>query len=371
MPLLTVSTGSISLRWHIALALLIVGLSGEIRTVESATIKYPPVVAGHLLRFPQDQGSHPEFRTEWWYVTGHLATDAGESLGFQVTFFRNRPAVESSNPSRFNPRQLLFAHAALADISQGRLVHDERSARAGFSLAGAEEGRTKLWIGDWKLERIGHDYRISIPARDFSFEFTLTPTQPILMNGYQGYSQKGPRASEASYYYSEPQLRVSGVLERQGRRLTVMGKAWLDHEWSSALLNERAVGWDWIGINLEDGSALMAFNMRDRAGKTLWAGGTRRYEDGRTIILKPAEIAFIPRRRWISPRTGIRYPVVWEVRIPGLSLTLQPIMDDQELDTRASTGTIYWEGAVRAKSGTSLVGVGYLEMTGYGQALRF
>lgn len=356
---------------YITLVLCLVIVVGNGKATEAPQTDYPPVSPGQVLSFPQDHGSHPDFRTEWWYVTGHLSTEKGESLGFQVTFFRSRTPAQSSNPSRFNPRQLLFAHAALTDVAQGRLIHDERSARASFSLAGAEEGRTNVWINDWKLSFNDGVYRVRIPARDFNLELALTPPQAVLAHGLNGYSQKGPNPADASYYYSEPQLSVGGTLEREGQRVAVRGKAWLDHEWSSALLNEKATGWDWVGINFQDGGALMAFRMRDRNGKALWAGGTRRDKEGRATILDPEEIVFIPHRRWTSPRTGIRYPVVWEARIPGLRLTLEPLMEDQELDARASTGTIYWEGAVSVNDGTRRVGAGYLEMTGYGEALQF
>lgn len=358
------------LRYIIPLLAIFV-VPANLGAVESKAVDYPPVVPGRALSFPKDQGSHPQFRTEWWYVTGHIVTPKGQALGFQVTFFRSRPRVEWANPSRFTPRQLIFAHAALADTSEGRLLHDERSARAGFSLAEAKQGRTHAWIGDWGLEQVDGVYQVRIPTDEFRFEFTLTPTQPILLHGQGGYSRKGSRPSEASYYYSEPQLQVTGTLERQGQRVAVEGEAWLDHEWSSTLLNPEATGWDWVGINLKDGGALMVFRMRTREGDSLWAGGTYRFADGRVRILGPDEVSLLEQRSWVSPRTGISYPVVWEIRIPGLNFTVKPLMDDQELDARASTGTIYWEGAVDARQGDRLIGKGYLEMTGYGEAITF
>lgn len=336
-----------------------------------AGIEYPPVTPGRQIAFPADEGSHPAFRIEWWYVTGWLTTPDGERLGFQITFFRNRPGFASENPSRFAPRQLLAAHAALSDPTLGRLRHDQRAAREGFGLAYAREGRLELAIDDWVLAQEGKGYRAVIPAQGFRLELTFEPTQPPLLHGRHGLSQKGPEERSASYYYSLPHLRVAGTVERDGRRGTVTGEAWFDHEWASELMDEAAVGWDWIGINLLDGGALMAFRLRDRQGATHWAGGTLRRADGTVETFGPREVTFVPGRRWTSPRSGITYPVEWTVRAGPLALALRPLLDDQENDGRASTGTLYWEGAVEALHAGRVVGRGYLELTGYGTPLRF
>jgi predicted secreted hydrolase len=330
---------------------------------------YPRVEPGPL-RFPRDHGSHPEFRTEWWYVTGWVADPAGNPYGVQVTFFRNRPRIAENNPSAFAPRQLVFAHAALADPRRARLLHDQRAARTGFGLADADERSARVWIDDWSLALVEGSYSARIAAREFAFDLRFAPTQPLLLNGDAGYSRKGPGAAQASHYYSEPQLGVAGTLTVAAATVSVSGTAWLDHEWSSEAMAPEATGWDWSGINLADGGALMAFRMRDKAGGTLWAGGTLRERDGRTRALAPDEVRFSPSRSWRSPRTGIEYPVAMTVAAGGIEITLEPLFDDQELDSRASTGTIYWEGAVRASVAGREVGRGYLELTGYGTPLR-
>jgi predicted secreted hydrolase len=331
---------------------------------------YPPVVAGVPLVFPRDHGSHPAFRVEWWYVTGWLRDDGGTDYGFQVTFFRLRPGIAESNPSAFAPRQLLFAHAALADVRLGRLRHDQRAARAGFGLAEAATATTDLRIEDWSLALDGGVYAARVAARDFTLALTLTPTQAPLPEGEGGYSRKGPEPRQASYYYSVPQLAVAGRIALGDRAAPVTGTAWLDHEWSSELMAPAAVGWDWAGINLDDGGALMAFRMRDRAGSALWAGAARRAADGATRVFAPAEVRFAPQRRWRSPRTGTEYPVAMDVTVGSETCALAPLIDDQELDARGTTGTLYWEGAVRARSGGRAVGKGYLELTGYASPLR-
>jgi predicted secreted hydrolase len=339
----------------------------------AATPSYAPVVAGHPLQFPSDYGSHPQFRTEWWYVTGWLTTAQGEPLGFQITFFRTKPAIEESNPSAFTPHQLLIAHCAISDPKRGRLWQDQRIRRAGLGLADASVGDTHVWIDRWSLQRTAGSYAARIDAEDFSLEMNLAETQSVLLNGDSGFSRKGPATGAASYYYSLPHLRVSGSVARPGGTDRVTGEAWLDHEWSSEYLDPAAVGWDWIGINLDDGAALMAFRIRGAQGTQSlprWAGGTLRTADGQVQVLQPTDVEFRASRRWTSPRTQIAYPVEWQIRAGSRVLDLVPLLDDQENDTRLSTGAIYWEGAVRVFDRRRLVGRGYLEMTGYGERLR-
>jgi predicted secreted hydrolase len=330
----------------------------------SPVTEFAPVVPGYTLRFPEDEGSHPEFRLEWWYVTGWLE-GAAHPLGFQVTFFRVRPELQHANPSAFTPHHILIAHAALSDPSRAQLVSAERVAREGFGLAGAALGRTRVWIDDWSLEQRDGRYHIELPAGTFQFSFALTATQPPLLHGENGLSRKGPADSLASYYYSLPHLALQGVLTRRGRAQTVGGVAWLDHEWSSSLMADEAVGWDWIGVNLDDGGALMAFRMRDAHGGHFFAGGTLRGADGHLRVFAPDEVRFFPRREWRSARTGTSYPVSLVVRAGDREFAIDPLFDDQEHDARVSAGTIYWEGAVRALRAGREIGRGYLELTGY------
>lgn len=328
-----------------------------------------PVVPGYTIGFPRDHGAHPAFRTEWWYATGWLHTDAGETLGFQITFFRSRQDAAVGNPSAFAPLQVIIAHAAISDPAHGELWKDQRIARASFDLAQAREGDTEVWLDDWRLARQDGAYGLTARAERFALELSLTPTQAPLLNGDAGFSRKGAAPLAASYYYSQPQLAVRGHVVREGRRDAVDGTAWLDHEWSSEPLEPGAVGWDWFSVNLADGGALMAFRIRDRDGRPRWAGGTLRAADGSIRRYAPGDIEFTPGRVWRSPRTAIEYPVQWAVRVGDLELQLEPLMDDQESDTRLTTGAIYWEGAIRAQAGGLQVGRGYLELTGYGEAL--
>ena len=372
-------TGLVRL-WVMLMAWLLLVGGGMAQAQESGP-PYPPVLPGKALVFPQDFGAHPDYRTEWWYITGWLRDAAGVERGFQLTFFRVRTRIGEDNPSRFAPRQLVLAHAAVADPASGRLRHAERSGRAYPGLVEALEGRTAVRVDDWFLaggDSTQAGYRSRIEAEDFGFELDFTPDRPPVINGREGYSQKAPDPLNASYYYSRPQLAVRGTLRLDGEPVAVSGHAWLDHEWSSEILPEGARGWDWIGINLADGGGLMAFRMRDHEGRAIWAAASTSARDGSIRIHPPAEVHFEPLRHWRSPRTGIEYPVEWAVTVAERRYRLSPLMDDQELDSRASTGAIYWEGAVRLHSvgegaepevGPEL-GRGYLEMTGYAERLR-
>lgn len=333
---------------------------------------YSPVVPGATLQFPRDFGAHPGFKTEWWYATGWLTTEDGRSVGYQVTFFRSATAADTANPSQFAPKQLIIGHAALSDPAQKQLLHDQRSARAGFGLAFAREGDTDVKLDAWRMTR-GADgrYRVSIPAADFALELVLEPTQVPLLQGDRGYSQKGPRPEQASYYYSKPQLRTVGMIrERGGKAVQVSGVTWLDHEWSSQVLDADATGWDWVGANLDDGGALMAFRIRSRQGGKLWGHATWRDASGKITHYGPDQVTFTPQQRWRSPRTGAEYPVGLSIATGTTTWQLEPLQSDQELDSRRSTGAVYWEGAVTVRRDGQPAGRGYLELTGYVRPMK-
>ncbi len=359
------------LRFGVRLLAAVGALMGETAlALADASSPYPPVVEGRVLEFPADTGAHPDFRNEWWYVTGWLTDEDGVERGFQVTFFRVRTRVGEQNPSRFAPRQLILAHAAVADPAEGRLLHAERAERALDPLAGVERGRTHAWARDWSLEWRDGRYETRVEAEEFEFDLRLVPPGPPVLNGERGFSRKAPDPKHASYYYSRPQLEVEGALTLHGQAKRVRGRAWLDHEWSTETLPEDARGWDWIGINLNEGGSLMAFRMRDPQGRPLWTAGTLTSGNGQPRTLAPDQVEFLPGRRWRSPRTGAEYPVEWNLVIDGRRLQLAPLMDDQELDSRRSTGAVYWEGAVRLLENGREIGRGYLEMTGYAERLR-
>jgi predicted secreted hydrolase len=337
-----------------------------------AEVRDERAVRGPAIQFPQDEGSHPEFRTEWWYLTGWVRDARGNPFGFQITFFRHRPGSGENNPSRFALRQLLFAHVSLSDPAHGKLRRAEKIARAGFGLAEAHEGKLDVHIDDWSLRQDGSAYRASVGSREFRFDLVFESQQAPLLHGDGGISQKTPDPQNVSHYYSLPQLVTRGRIWTDGVARDVEGTAWLDHEWFDAVLDERAQGWDWAGLNLDDGTALMASRMRLSNGETYWAAATWRKSGGTAQTFGRGDVEWSEVRRWRSPRTAIEYPVEFDVRVGDRTIRLRPLLDDQENDARRTAGTIYWEGAVRAfdEQGRP-IGRGYLELTGYGERIRF
>nr|WP_316639333.1 carotenoid 1,2-hydratase [uncultured Roseateles sp.] len=357
-------------------SLLALGALALSRASGAAALSVTP----RALRFPADFGAHPDTRIEWWYLTGALSPSSskGPTYGFQLTFFRVRTAVDPAHPSRFAAKQLLMAHAALTDLSARTLRHDQALARSGFGLAEAGEQDTDVVLHGWRLHRDPENgYRAELRSEraNFALALDLKPSQPVLLQGQAGYSRKGPEPGAASHYYSEPQLQLAGELTVDGKRLPVQGRAWLDHEWSNQLLGSgpaSAIGWDWTGINLLDGGALTLFRLRRADGSVHWAGGSYRapgQTQGRDFA--PTEVSLQPGRIWKSARTGAAYPVSWRLGTPIGSFELRALLDDQELDARGSTGTVYWEGLSELLDGTGQrAGLGYLEMTGYAGPLR-
>lgn len=359
----------------------------------------PRGVAGNAaprpIRLPRDHGSHPEQRIEWWYVTGLLRPEGGAapSHGFQLTFFRLRQPLQQPLDSAFSPEQLLLAHAALSDLGAQRLLHDQRLARLGTGLvpglgkALAAQADCDLRLGDWQLQRLAQPsglsrYRLTLnsPGAGFALALDLAAPLPPLLQGDQGLSRKGPRPEQFSRYLSEPQLRGRGELQRQAQggriqRQAVQALAWLDHEWSDQLLGDeahpqdQAVGWDWLGANLDDGSALTLFQLRRADGSVLWRGGSWRDAQGRLqdwTGLPQAQLHWQAHTHWTSPLSQARYPTAWRLRTPRGELRLEAAFDAQEIDARRSTGFLYWEGAARLRDAQGQpLGWGYLEMTGY------
>jgi len=346
------------------------------------------IAADRALRFPRDHGAHAGARIEWWYATGWLQAAsgpgpaAGPLTGFQLTFFRSRTGLAAGLPGRYAPRQLLFAHAAVTDLGGGRHLHAQRIARWSGDEALPEAHATRadaaVVLGRWTLQREpGGAWRARLPAPEagFTLDLRLAPTQPLLLQGAAGFSRKGPQPQQASHYYSLPQLAVDAAPALPGQRPRLAGRGWLDHEWSDELLAPGATGWDWIGINLADGGALTAFVLRRGAGdddaSVLWAGGSHRPAGGAVREIAPGEVRFSALRHWVSPATGARYPVHWRIETPAGRFELRALLDAQELDSRASTGTVYWEGLAELLApGGARAGLGYLEMTGRAQPLR-
>ena len=326
---------------------------------------------GYTLQFPRDHGSHPDYRIEWWYYTGNLSSDDGRRFGYQVTFFRIGVDPAPENPSRWAVRDLFMAHLALTDIGAGRHLMAERLNRGGVGWAGARAGTLDVWNGDWRAELDGTTHRLRAVDGAFGVDLRLEPGKGPTVHGEDGLSRKGAQAGNASYYYSMTRMPTTGHLVVDGERVAVTGASWMDHEFGTTFLEASQVGWDWFSLQFDDGSELMVFQLRGADGEPdPHSAGTWVDAAGGATPLGAGEFTLVPGRRWSSPSSDAVYPVRWRIELPGraVRLDISAAVDAQELDTEASTGVTYWEGAVtvRGQVGERAVsGRGYLEMTGY------
>ena len=326
---------------------------------------------GHVWRFPRDHGSHPEYRIEWWYYTGNLASDRGRRLGYQVTFFRVGVDPVPENPSRWAVRDLHMAHLAVTDLETGRHLFGERLDRGGLGWAGARPETLDVWNGDWRASLDGGGHRLEVVDRSFGVDLRLEPGKGPTLHGENGLSRKGPSAGNASQYYSMTRMPTTGRVRLDDAWIAVTGASWMDHEFGTTFLEPGQVGWDWFSLQLEDDADLMVFQLRRADGRPdVHSAGTWVDSGGEATALLRGDVRLVPGRRWMSSASGAAYPVEWRVEVPGreAELAVTAALDAQELDTAASTGVTYWEGAVTVTGrvgGRQVRGRGYLEMTGY------
>ena len=331
---------------------------------------------GYTFSFPRDHYSHDDFRTEWWYYTGHLRTGSGEEYGYQVTFFRSGITEARANPSRWAAKNLYLAHFAISDIPRKTFRYFERVNRAGLGQAGASDKEFRVWIGDWSVSGDGTTQRLRAKDGGFAVDLKLVSQKAPVVHGEGGISQKGEGRAHASHYYSLTRLATEGTLTVRGKSVAVMGVSWMDHEFGSTQLNPDQVGWDWFSLQFDDGTELMLYIIRKADGQPdPYSAGTWVGADGRTVRIRQPDFSVEVLDRWKSPRGKGVYPMKWRLRLPtiGLDVTVTPAFSDQELDTAKSTRVIYWEGTVSAE-GTAqdrrLTGRGYVEMTGYAEPFR-
>ncbi len=335
------------------------------------------------LSFPRDHGSHNDFRTEWWYLTGWLQVLGPESkarrlIGFQITFFRSRIEAAQAVQSSLAAKHILLAHAAVSDVESATLLHADQAFRWNGEFNAATSARassdtTDLRLRNWRLQRTASGYTAQAASEAFALDLQLQTTQSLLLQGDGGLSRKGPDAAQASYYYSQPQLAASGTVKLRGQNLQVSGKAWLDHEWSQEILHPEAVGWDWIGMNLFDGSALTAFQLRRKDGSAIWAGGSfRKAGEAHPQAFNPSEVKFTPlANRYLSAQTQASYPTAWAISTPAASHSVHALFPAQEMKRGSTPLPVYWEGISELRdAGGKAIGRGYLEMTGYAGQLR-
>jgi predicted secreted hydrolase len=331
---------------------------------------------GYVFEFPRDHASHPDYKIEWWYYTGNLAS-GGKRFGYQLTFFRVGVEPQPKNPSRWAVRDLFMTHFAITDLSGKQYRFTERMNRAGAGWAGSESSHYRVWNQDWeaRIDAEGrHQLRASDP--DMRIALVLSEGKRPVVHGAQGVSQKGDAPGNASHYYSLTRMPTGGTLSLGGKTYAVEGESWMDHEFGTSFLERDQVGWDWFSLQLDDGSDLMLFQLR-RAGGSLdrHSSGTWIGPDGKSAALGGSDFTLRRGDTWRSEASGARYPVAWELEVPrhDMRLRLSTRVENQELRTEQSTGVTYWEGAVEVqgtRAGRPVRGRGYLEMTGYaGQAM--
>jgi predicted secreted hydrolase len=338
---------------------------------------YQLALPGRKLSLPGDHYSHPDFRTEWWYYTGHLETESGKRYGYQVTFFRfglRDRQKELKNPPPFS--ELYMAHFALSDIHQKKFLFRERINRGYDNKAGAATDRYLVWNEDWKVEGNERTHVIQVNDRGTSLKLRLLSLKPPAFHGQNGLSQKGEGDGRASYYYSLTRMQTEGEIAVDGNKEKVRGLSWMDHEFGSNQLREDQVGWDWFSIQLDNNTEVMLYLIRRKDGSPdPYSSGTLVKADGTTKHLRLEDFQIEILERWRSAKSGGDYPMKWKVAVPSedIALEIVPAFRDQELITNRSTRVTYWEGAVQIGGkvrNKSIFGSGYVEMTGYAGKLN-
>ncbi len=351
---------------------------------------YSQAIEARTFRFPEDHGPHPDFRNEWWYLTGNLDDERGERFGFELTFFRFalKPTRLQSG-SHWQSNQVYLAHFAVTDAAKEQFHVAQRFSRGALELAGAQTMPFRVWIDDWSIKekpapgqanpapgkailnkgRAGsgnEHWELTASIDGLSLQLNLIADKPPVLNGKDGLSQKSAAPGNASYYYSISRLRSQGSLQIGGQAHTVSGVSWLDREWSSSALAADQQGWDWFALQLSDGSDLMFYNLRKNDGsQDEYSAGTWISKEGKARHLSRHDLTLAATGEWESVDGGV-YPARWDISIPELDLllTVIPLIDDQELFTTVR----YWEGAVDVtghKNHVAIEGRGYVELTGY------
>jgi len=321
--------------------------------------------------FPRDHGPHLDYQTEWWYYTGNLVAESGERFGYQLTIFRRGLTPGGTQrDSDFATNQIYFGHFAVTDIANGEHIELERFERGSAGLAGASGDPFAVHLGNWSIESLddaGSQVRLSASEAGLELDLNLAAVKPIVAHGERGYSIKGEAEGNASYYLSFTDMRTQGRLEIGGRTFEVGGSSWFDHEWGTSALGAEASGWDWFGLQLEDGRELMLFHIRKKEGGIeRISGGTLVASNGEARWMTVDEFEIESISTWTSDVTGTTYPSGWEIAIPaeGLELLVEPWIKDQEMRLNLE----YWEGAVKVSG--SVNGQGYVELTGYSGSMQ-
>jgi predicted secreted hydrolase len=330
-------------------------------------------VQPRVFQFPQDHGAHPEFRSEWWYYSGHLRSAAGDTYGYQLTFFR--VASRAEEPSDHNAaggfHSVYFAHLAVSDPARGRFHFREQRGMVALHHSGADTGRLNVWVGPWQAEQVGNGHHLTAQKDGLGVNLTLVPLKPPVLHGQQGLSRRSAVFPAASNYYSVTRMQTRGYITVGGRIIDVQGSSWMDHEFFNKYVAPDTIGWDWFAAQLDDGSELVLGMLRLQDGSLSPASaGTLVDSQGQAHNLGLADFQVRPRGTWKSPHTKAVYPSGWEISLPGAGLRLQltPTLNDQEIRAHGPPRIKYWEGRVTvrgSKGGQPVTGQGFVELTGY------
>ncbi|MBX3003897.1 MAG: hypothetical protein KF828_08065 [Anaerolineales bacterium] len=348
-------------------------LSAVVQSTSAPLSGFARATGPRVFSFPADLGAHPEYQTEWWYYTGNLQTAEGRHFGYQLTFFRRALLPQAHwlpRSSQWATEQIYMAHFTITDVQDQAFYTHERLARGAAGLAGAQAEPYSVWLEDLRVEASGPDqYQLYAASDAVRLQLSLHDIKGPVLQGIEGYSQKGEDPGDASYYYSQTHLETSGQIEIGAQAYRVQGLSWKDHEFSTSVLSDDMVGWDWFSIQLDNDYELMLYQLRRADGSLApRASGLLVAPDGSTTLLGPGDFSIVPQGRWRSPRSGGVYPARWQLGLPayGLTLEVSPLLADQELDTHI----IYWEGAVAVQGsygGAPVAGFGYVELTGYAE----
>jgi predicted secreted hydrolase len=361
------------MRAYILLILAITHLSLGFYTEDGYKIPTP----SPSFTFPRDHGSHPEFRIEWWYITGHLHDENQDHYGFQATFFRYALTPDAGMGSdTFGSEHIFMAHMAVSDIKRRTFYHEERLNRDGWD-AFCSTQKMKMRNGNWTLEQYENE-RMELEAtiqEEIALSLNLQPSQPHVLFGENGLSTKGADPSACSWYITYPRIEVEGQMQLDDKLLSVTGEAWMDHEISSSQLSKTQVGWDWLSVRFHDSSEMMLYILRDEQGspdphsKLVWIE-----PDGTLTHMGPEAFSWRTRDTWASVKSGAVYPI--RTTLSGsrpngdpFSFDIEPLFDAQEL-TGELGGIAYWEGACHIVEQSNVIGEAYMELTGYGESLE-
>lgn len=337
---------------------------------------FPKALKQRDFIFPADHGPHPQYRNEWWYLTGNLQGENGRRFGYELTIFRfaMTPGASQSE-SAWRTNQVYIAHFAISDIDREEFYAGQRFSRGALELAGAQAEPFRVWVDDWQMRAPGtssvtgaESWRVAAGEPGFAIELTLDAVRAPVLNGRHGLSQKSAEPGNASYYYSMPRWETAGSVRIGDQVYRVDGLSWLDREWGSSALAANQQGWDWFALQLDDGSDLMFYNIRTSDdSQDSHSSGTWMEHEGDSVYLAHDDVSLQVTDYWQSPRGG-EYPAAWRIEIPAreLQLNVRPLLADQELITTVR----YWEGAVEvtgSRAGLAVSGSGYVELTGYAE----